>query len=284
MTDPVVATLRFLAFVGWTLIALPPYLLLMALRWSGYTRYVRFYFRVVARLIGFHVVVKGASPSAARPTLFISNHASYLDIIVLGSVLDANFVAKAEVAGWPGFGFLSRIARTVFVNRARGATARERDQLSTRLHEGDSLILFPEGTSDDGNRVLPFKSSLFAVAQMRTSDGQALPVQPVSLAYTKLDGQPMGRALRPFYAWYGDMTLAGHLFQALGLGQVTIEVVFHPTITIADFTDRKALANHCHDVVSHAVVASLCGRLDEDRIRAHRPPHHGEAAAALAEG
>ncbi len=284
MTDPAVAALRFLAFVGWTLIALPPYLVLTALNWSGYTRYVRAYFRVVTRLLGFQVVVKGAPPSAARPTLFVANHASYLDIIILGSVLEANFVAKAEVAGWPGFGYLSRIARTVFVNRARGATARERDQLSTRLHAGDSLILFPEGTSNDGNRVLPFKSSLFAVAQMRTGDGKALPVQPVSVAYTRLDGQPMGRAFRPFFAWYGDMTMAGHLFEVLGLGQATVEVVFHPPVTIADFADRKALANHCHDVINHAVVASLCGRLDEDRIIAHRPASAAKADPALAEG
>jgi 1-acyl-sn-glycerol-3-phosphate acyltransferase len=272
MSSPFIAVLRFLGFVVWTLLAVAPYLVLLACGWRGYSRYARAYFRVCCRIIGFEVRVRGVAPSAAKPTLFVANHASYLDIIILGSVLDGCFVAKSEVAGWPGFGFLARIAQTVFVDRKRGATARERDQLSSRLAGGDSLILFPEGTSNDGNRVLPFKSSLFAVAQATGQDGAPLPVQPLSVAYTRLDGHAIGRALRPFYAWYGDMTLAGHLFAALGLGRLTVEVVFHPVVSLADFTDRKALANHCHDVVAHGVVEALAGRLDEAKVAGRLPP------------
>lgn len=265
MTNSFVATMRFLGFLAWTLAALGPYLILLACRWEGYSRYARAYFRVCTRILGFHVVRRGAEISTARPTLFIANHASYLDIIILGSLLDGCFVAKSEVAGWPGFGYLARIAQTVFVDRKRGGSAKERDQLTDRLKAGDALILFPEGTSNDGNRVLPFKSSLFAVAQIQDAGGQPLPVQPVSVAYTRLDGLPMGRAFRPFYAWYGDMTLAGHLFAALGLGEATVEVIFHPVVSIADFKDRKALANHCYDVVAHGVVTALAGRSDLPR-------------------
>ncbi|MGE5514214.1 MAG: lysophospholipid acyltransferase family protein [Bacteroidota bacterium] len=272
MSNPFIAILRFLAFVVWTLLAVPPYLVLTSCGYRGYIHYTRAYFRVCNRLLGFRVVVRGAAIAPDRPVLFVSNHTSYLDILILGSVLDANFVAKAEVSGWPGFGYLARIAKTVFIERSRGATGRERDQLGTRLAQGDSLILFPEGTSNDGNRVLPFKSAFFAVAQHNTAAGTPLPVQPVSVAYTRLDGRVMGRAFRPFYAWYGDMTLAGHLFDALGLGELTVEVIFHPVVTIADFTDRKALANHCHDVVSYGVVTALAGRLDEERIKTRLPP------------
>lgn len=279
MSSPVIALLRFSCFVLWTLAALVPYLLLLACGWKGYSRYARVYFRVCNRILGFRVVTRGAGPTTVKPVLYVSNHASYLDILILGSVLDGCFVAKAEVAGWPGFGFLARVAQTVFIDRKRGATVRERDQLSTRLANGDSLILFPEGTSNDGNRVLPFKSAFFAVAQNKTAAGEPLPVQPISVAYTRLDGRVMGRAFRPFYAWYGDMTLAGHLFTALGLGELTVEVVFHPVVTIADFADRKALANHCYDVVSNGVVTALAGRIDDERIKAHRPPSHLPAAA-----
>lgn len=279
MTNSFVATLRFLGFLAWTLVALGPYLVLLACRRKGYSRYARLYFRVCARLLGFHVVRRGEAPSTARPTLFIANHASYLDIIVLGSLLDGCFVAKSEVAGWPGFGYLARIAQTVFVDRKRGGSAKERDQLTGRLKAGDPLILFPEGTSSDGNRVLPFKSSLFAVAQIQDDGGRPLPVQPVSVAYTRLDGLPMGRAFRPFYAWYGDMTLAGHLFAALGLGELTVEVIFHPVVSIADFKDRKALANHCHDVVSHGVVSALSGRPDTPRTVPAPVTAESEAAA-----
>lgn len=259
MVNPVVAILRLGAFILWTLLALVPYLPLLAAGWTGCAGYVRRYFKVVARICGLRVMPVGAAVETRAPVLYVANHASYIDIIVLGGVIEASFVAKSEVAGWPGFGFLSRVARTVFVDRRRGGTGRERDLLRARLEAGESLILFPEGTSNDGNRVLPFKSSLFAAAETPVA-GEPVRVQPVSVAYTRLDGIPMGRALRPFYAWYGDMTLAGHLLRFLGLGRATVEVVFHRPVTLADFKDRKALSNHCHDVVAHGVVLALAGR------------------------
>ena len=113
-----------------------------------------------------------------------------------------------------------------------------------RLENGDNLILFPEGTSSDGNAVLPFKSALFSVAQVEPH-GRPLLVQPVSLAYTRLDGMPVGRALRPYFAWYGDMTLAPHFWEVAGLGHTTVDVVFHSPVTIAGYESRKALADHC---------------------------------------
>ncbi len=265
MVSPVVALLRFAAFVGWTLVLLPPFMVLRLVAPSRSADYVRFYWRVVTRLIGFAVVVRGAPLERAGPVLFVANHASYLDIIVLGSLVRGYFIAKGEVAGWPGFGFLARISHTVFVDRRPGATARERDQVRGRIDHGDSLILFPEGTSNDGNRVLPFKSALLSVAEGAVvgPDGTPGPmaVQPVSIAYTCLDGLPMSRALRPFFAWYGDMTLAGHLLGALGLGRLTIEVEFHPPVTVAEFGSRKALASHCHDVIAYAVTRMLAGRV-----------------------
>lgn len=270
MINSFVAVSRFAGFILWTLLVLGPYLVVLATGGTGYRGYKRFYFRVVARILGFEVVVRGAPAGGPGAVLFVANHSSYLDIIVLGGQLAACFVAKSEVAGWPGFGYLSRIAHTVFVDRKRGGTGKERNALRQRLDKGDSLILFPEGTSNDGNRVLPFKSSLFAVAEQPHADGSAMTVQPISVAYTRLDGLPMGRALRPYYAWYGDMTLAGHLLDALGLGRLTIEVIYHPAVTIRDFKDRKALANHCHDVVNQGVIRALAGRLDQPHLP--RPP------------
>jgi 1-acyl-sn-glycerol-3-phosphate acyltransferase len=264
MVSPAVAILRFFAFVAWTLLLLAPYLvvrLLSPLQGAGYTR---FYWRVVTHLIGYRVVATGAPLEGAGPVLFLPNHASYLDIIILGSLLKAYFVAKAEVAGWPGFGFLARVSRTVFVDRRPGATARERNHVRERLDAGESLVLFAEGTSNDGNRVLPFKSALLSVAEgeIKGPDGLERPilVQPVSIAYTRLDGLPISRALRPYFAWYGDMTLAAHLIGALGLGRITVEVEFHRPVTLAEFGSRKGLANHCHHVVAHGVTRLLAGR------------------------
>jgi 1-acyl-sn-glycerol-3-phosphate acyltransferase len=272
MFNPLIAALRLAAFVAVTLVLLPPYLAAAAIGRAAQMRIAGAYWRIVVRMFGFRLRVWGA-PLAKGPALLVSNHTSYLDIIVLGSLLPAFFVAKSEVAGWPGLGFLARIAHTVFVDRKRGATLRERDQMRRRLDDGDLLILFPEGTSSDGNRVLPFKSAFFAAAENHGT--AALPVQPVSIAYTRLDGLPMQRAFRPFYAWYGGMTLADHLFAALGLGNPTVDVIFHPPVSVADFGDRKALANHCHDVIHRGVGLALAGRLPADGT----PPVHPAAAA-----
>ncbi len=271
MVNPFVATLRFAAFVLLTLGFLPAYLTLGALRTPRQARWALVYWQVVTRAIGFRIRLHG-TPATQGPVLFTANHASYLDIVVLGSLIPGFFVAKTEVSGWPGFGFLARAARTVFVDRKRGGSARERDLLRERIDAGELLILFPEGTSNDGNRVLPFKSSLFAVAQTPISGGRFLPVQPISIAYSRLDGLPLQRAFRPYYAWYGDMTLFGHLMAALGLGNVTIDVICHPVVTIAEFANRKGLAHHCHDVVQRGVIMALAGRLPPSGIPAAPTP------------
>lgn len=259
-----VAILRFAGFVLWTCLLVPPFLALRLASKPRMPAYTRVYWRGVMAIIGYEVVVRGRPVEDGSPVLYVANHASYLDIIVLGSLLHAYFVAKSEVAGWAGFGFLARISRTVFIERSRGATAREKNGLLTRFDLGESLILFAEGTSNDGNQVMPFKSSFFSVAEgeVRGPDGLPRPVsvQPVSVAYTRLDGLPITRALRPFLAWYGDMTLAPHLIGALGMGRITVEVEFHPPVTVAEFGSRKGLSAHCHKVISDGLTRMLAGR------------------------
>ncbi|HSV28747.1 MAG TPA: lysophospholipid acyltransferase family protein, partial [Candidatus Omnitrophota bacterium] len=136
MINPVVAVLRLLSFALWTLLLMGPYLALMATGSRLAEGYRCFYFRHVAAICGIRVRPEGAPRAAAGPVLYVANHASYIDIIVLGSLLRGAFVAKTEVAGWPGFGFLAKIANTVFVDRKRGGTARERDLLRQRLDGG----------------------------------------------------------------------------------------------------------------------------------------------------
>src|SRR5690606_24800765 len=122
------------------------------------------------------------------------------------------------------------------------------------------LILFPEGTSGDGTFVLPFKSALFSVAERRVGS-EPLVVQPVSISYTRLDDVPMGRYLRPYFAWYGDMELPGHIWESLGLGRLTVVVEFHDPVTIESLGSRKALAEHCHAVIEAGVASAIGGRL-----------------------
>ncbi len=257
--SPVFGGLRLALYLAWTLLLIPAQAVAVALKLPARHCIPVFYHRVCARIIGFDVVVRGERV-AQGPVLFVSNHSSYLDITVLGSVIPGSFVAKSEVAGWPFFGLLAKLQRTVFVERkARAGVERQRDELGARLDAGDSLILFPEGTSSDGNRTLPFKTALFAVAARRIDD-KPLTVQPVSITPTRLDGIPMGIAFRPYYAWYGDMDLAPHLWTVFTLGRMTVEVEFHPPVTIDGFSSRKALADHCQRAVSGGVARAVSGR------------------------
>ena len=215
------------------------------------------YHRLCAQLMGFDIVARGKISTAA-PALFVGNHSSYLDIMVLGTIIDGCFVAKAEVALWPLFGWLAKLQRTVFIERRSPQTARQRDEIGKRLDAGDRLILFPEGTSNDGTRVLPFKSALFAVAERQVA-GKPLLVQPFSLAYTELDGLHVDREWRPLFAWYGDMGMVSHILRIATFGRIRAEVRFHEPITIGQFGSRKALAEHCHDVVRGGVAAANTG-------------------------
>jgi 1-acyl-sn-glycerol-3-phosphate acyltransferase len=244
-------------FLAWTFALIPVQLVLLAVKSPAAKRLPMIYHAGVCRIIGFDVVVKGEQSRAAS-VLFVSNHSSYLDITVLGSVLAGSFVAKSEVANWPFFGFLAKLQRTVFVDRRVSQTADGRDAMTVRLETGDRLVLFPEGTSNDGNRVLPFKSAYFGLAERPLAD-KPLVVQPVSVAYTRLDHMPMGRRYRPEFAWYGDMELPGHLWNVFGIGRTTIEVRFHELVTIERFHSRKDMALYCHDIVAAGVARSLVG-------------------------
>ncbi len=249
------AAFRLAAWFGWTLALLPAHLVALAVSPRAAALLPVFYHRGACRILGIALDVQGAR-ARARPVLFVCNHTSYLDIVVLGALIPGSFIAKTEVAGWPVFGLLAKLQRSVFVARRRHGAARERDAVAVRLDAGDNLILFPEGTSNDGNRVLPFKSALFAVAARRPR-GRPLVVQPVSLAYSHLDGLPLGRHQRPLVAWYGDMEMGGHLWRLIGLGRLRARVVFHEPVTIEAFASRKALAAHCHAAVAAGVAEAM---------------------------
>ncbi len=252
------AVFRLVVYLLFTALCMPVQALAVAWKLPLRSRFPVWYHRRCLRLLGVELEVTG-TPSHAHPTLFVANHGGYLDISILGALIPGSFVAKSEVGTWPLFGWLAKLQRTVFVDRKRGSTHTQRDDIVSRLQDGDNLILFPEGTSSDGNRVLPFKSALFSVAALETGHGP-LVVQPVSVAYTKINGMPMGRALRPFLAWYGDMDLGPHLVRLAGLGRVTVAVTFHPPVTLLGLGSRKALSAHCESTIAAGLAAALSGR------------------------
>jgi 1-acyl-sn-glycerol-3-phosphate acyltransferase len=249
---PVRSFVRLVLYVGWIFTMIPVQAVALLLSTRLAERVPILVHRVVAWILDAKVTVKGA-------VLFVCNHASYADISLIGAHIRGSFVAKAEVAKWPLFGICAKLSRTVFVDRRARYARQQAEEMKRRFQKGDRLILFAEGTSSDGNRVLPFRSSLFATAEIEV-EGKPVTVQPVSLAYTRLDGIPMGRHLRPFFAWYGDMEMFSHLWGIVGVGRSTVVLEFHKPVTVRDFPSRKALAAHCQAVVAAGVSSAISGR------------------------
>ena len=216
--------------------------------------------RFVCRLMGVRITVTGA-PAGDRPLLLLANHTSWLDIPVLASVAPVSFIAKQEVAAWPVVGFLARAQHTVFVDRTRRhATGAKAAEVAGRLSKGDIIVLFPEGTSSDGNRVLPFRSALLGAAKQAIGDGGAATVQPVAIAYRKMLGLPLGRQHRPLVAWYGGAELMPHLRRILSEGGIDVHVVFGPARPFGAEDDRKAVAQQSGDLVRRLVAELNAGR------------------------
>jgi 1-acyl-sn-glycerol-3-phosphate acyltransferase len=257
-TSPLSSFLRLSLYLLWVGVIIPVQGISLLLRLPYAKRFPQIAHRVCARIIGGKVETLGRQDTRGS-MLFVINHSSYLDISYIGSTIAGSFVAKSEVASWPIFGLCAKLARTVFIERDPRKVASQSEHLKARLKSGDRLLLFPEGTSSDGNRVLPFRSALFSAAEIRIDD-KPVPVQPVSIAYTHLDGIPMGRHLRPFFAWYGDMDLAPHLWQSLGLGRARVVIEFHDTVTVDEFGSRKELAAYCQAVIAAGVSKALTGR------------------------
>ena len=195
----------------------------------------QFVCRNALRVLRLPLNVTGA-PLQDRAAV-VANHTSWLDIFVLNASKRIYFVSKAEVAGWPGIGWLARATGTLFIKRERGQATAQTQIMQTRLLAGHKLLFFPEGTSTDGQQVLPFKTTLFG-SFMGAELRETIQVQPVSVVYHPPEGKP-----KSFYGWWGDMEFATNLLGTLAAAsQGSIDVIYHPALKVAEFTDRKALA------------------------------------------
>lgn len=259
--SPLRAFRRLTLYVGLTLALLPLQILFLCMSRRLASTLPRLYHRLCCGVFGLEIEVVG-TPTAAQPALYAANHSSYLDVTALGAAIQGSFVAKAEVGQWPIYGFLTRLQRTVLIDRHRLRAGDARAALAERLAQGDRLVVFPEGTSSDGTRVLPFKSGCFAAVP-----GDAI-VQPVTVAYVRLDGLPLDDEIRPLITWFGAMTLAPHVWRMAGLGRIGVRLQFHQPVRPADFVSRKALAHHCQDVIAGGLAAALADRRARSAIDA----------------
>ncbi len=182
-----------------------------------------------------------------RGGAFVANHSSWIDIVALQRAAAPFLVSKAEVRDWPGVGQIGRAIGTMFIDRRPAEAKRQEAELFERLARGDRMAIFPEGTSTDGQRVLPFKSALFGVFLAADIQGRVA-VQPVTIAYRPRAGLPAA-----FYGWWGEMDFASHLrdVMARSTGGV-VELTFHPPLDVAGFASRKALAQAAEAAVRGA--------------------------------
>ena len=202
----------------------------------------RFVSRNALRLFGIGLQVNG-TPMQHHGAV-VANHSSWLDIFVLNACQRIFFVSKAEVANWPGIGTMAKATGTVFITRERREAARQKQLFEERLHMGHKLMFFPEGTSSDSLRVLPFKPTLFA-AFFTPELIDELWVQPVTVHYVAPEGQEPR-----FYGWWGDMSFAHSLVQVLmARPQGAVHVTFHDPIAVAAVKDRKDMARRCEAAV-----------------------------------
>lgn len=253
IVDKLRGALRLLLFVLATLVLLPPFFIARAMGGRRDRRIAALWCGAGMALCGLRARQVGAPLTGGGALL--ANHASWLDIMTIGWLAPVHFVAKAEVSGWPLFGWIGRISNTVFIERRRTEAKAQERYLIDRARGGDLLCVFPEGTSSDGLRVLPFKSSLFA---MFFTEAESVAAQPVTVAY-----QPARPDLAPsFYGWWGRMALFQHIWDVTCLSRGgLVTVIFHPPLDRAEHGDRKLLATAAQQRVAEGLEQTLSTQL-----------------------
>lgn len=202
--------------------------------------------RLSLKIMNIPLITRGTPMHHAGAV--VANHASWLDIFSLNGAQRIYFVSKSEVRKWPGIGILARSTGTVFIERRQARAKVHKDQLSERLLKGDKLLFFPEGTSTDGRRVLPFRSTMFA-AFFHPEMAERMWIQPVTTHYIAPNGER-----EDFYGWWGDMDFAPHLMMVLAArASGRIEITFHEPLKVIEFKDRKHLARTAEEAVRSAL-------------------------------
>jgi len=276
LPDIISIAIRLILIVAIIVIISSIQFLIIVLRLPGSDILPLIFHKIILKILGVRVRVSGPLPEPG--TLIVSNHVSWLDICTIGSVLPINFVAKADISGWPIFGFLAKLQKTLFIKRDRRSdTANQRNAMQDRLLDGSRLVLFPEGTTGDGTIVLPFKSSLFAAAEVPEND-KPIPIQPLSLAFAELSGIPMSRRIRIKYAWIGDVSLLSTMFHVLGSYPITINLTFHAPTNLVEAGGRKKLAVSAHRQVQNGVANTTVGFIDIEAT--HTPDATSELKVA----
>jgi len=260
--DRIRAVVLLVAFFLVSLLLIPVQWTLLKLGAGWRETLPHYYHRLICWLLDVRVEITGEI-SRDRPVLLIANHISWLDIIVVSAVAPVHFIAKREVADWPFFGLMAKLQRTVFVDRERRSTVKDTaHEIARRLDAGERIVLFAEGTSSDGNQILPFKSALIGAAALAAQEeGGGADVQTLAIAYTRMYGLPMGRVARTHVAWYGDMDMLSHVWGLLRKGPLDVRVRIGAPLRLENVRDRKKLAAISEARVRHDFSELITARL-----------------------
>mgnify|MGYP001154545474 CR=1 FL=1 len=246
--------LRLIIFLLLTL-ALLPFQFIIVFFIKNYAYIIPyFYHKICLRIFGIKIKTFG-KVSINSPILLISNHASYLDIIILGSLFKTSFIAKKEISKWPLLGILAKLQNTIFIDRRVSSLKNQENQIIKHLNEKKNLVIFPEGTSSDGNRVLPFKSSLFNIFEKNLNS--KILVQTITIVYKKINGIPMNRIERKNITWHSNMDLIPNIFNVLKKLSIEVEIIFNDEFLPSKEYDRKKIALHCWEKINYNLINSL---------------------------
>ena len=247
------------AIVSTALVLAPVQMLIVKTGFGNPAVIPQFWHRIVLAALGVRVTVHGRL-AAERPLMLASNHISWTDILAISSIAKVCFISKSELGRWPIFGTLGRLQRTVFIERQRRRSSGvQASEIARRLAAGDVMVLFAEGSTSDGNIIMPFKSTLFGAAEIatRTHALEKVWIQPVAVSYLRLHGMPMGRQHRWLAAWIGDMDLIPHLMAILREGAIDFAIHFGEPAEFNGESDRKLVTRKMEDEVRRMMSTAL---------------------------
>lgn len=244
-------------FLPALIVIIPLQALIIALKLPFWSVVPQLFHKIGCAFLGLKVTVIGA-PATGRPTLLVSNHISWTDIVAIGSVAPVTFVAKQEIAKWPFVSMMAKLQKTIFVDRTRRAgTGRTAEAMGKHMADGNAVVLFAEGQSDIGTHVLPFRSALVGAAQhaMEAAGATEVNIQPLTIAYTKLHGLPISRNERSLVAWIKSKSIKQNIREILSGPVKDVTVAFGTPQVLAHGADRKAVTKSAENQVRATLVA-----------------------------
>ncbi len=244
-------------FLPFLIVVIPTQMAIVALKLPFWPVLPRLFHKMGCLFLGLRVTVIG-QPATGRPTLLVSNHISWTDIVAVGSVADVTFVAKREVGEWFFVGMMARLQKTIFVDRTRRSDAgRTAQEMGTHMAGGNAVLLFAEGQSDIGTHVLPFRSALVGAAQhaMVEAGAEDVLIQPLTIAYTRLQGLPVSRNERSLIAWIKSKSVKQNIREILGGPVKDVTVAFGAPRPLRESDNRKRVTKAAEEDVRAMLVA-----------------------------